>query len=108
MPEGPSTRYDLRRNRRPGGLCTFEAIARALDSVARQLTIAAQDIQVDDIKIKTIEKAKLFSELSRDWRAGTAASAASAAFDIVALSSGPTYRLPQGIPDPLYGEYGVM
>jgi DTW domain-containing protein YfiP len=30
LPEGAATRYDLRRNVRPGGLCTFEAIARAL------------------------------------------------------------------------------
>jgi DTW domain-containing protein YfiP len=30
LPEGASTRYDLRRSTRPGGLCTFEAIARAL------------------------------------------------------------------------------
>jgi DTW domain-containing protein YfiP len=30
LPEGESTRYDLRRNVRPGGLCTFEAVARAL------------------------------------------------------------------------------
>ncbi len=30
LPEGESTRYDLRRNVRLGGLCTLEAIARAL------------------------------------------------------------------------------
>ena len=30
LPECPSSRYDLRRNVRAGGLCTLEAIARAL------------------------------------------------------------------------------
>jgi DTW domain-containing protein YfiP len=30
LPEGAESRYDLRRNVRPGGVCTFEAIARAL------------------------------------------------------------------------------
>jgi DTW domain-containing protein YfiP len=30
LPEGAASRYDLRRNVRPGGLCTFEAVARAL------------------------------------------------------------------------------
>jgi DTW domain-containing protein YfiP len=35
LPEGASTRYHLRRNVRPGGLCTFEAIARALAIVER-------------------------------------------------------------------------
>lgn len=30
LPECPSSRYDLRRNVREGGLCTLEAIARAL------------------------------------------------------------------------------
>lgn len=30
LPAGPPTRYGLRRNEREGGLCTIEAIARAL------------------------------------------------------------------------------
>ena len=30
LPDGPPSRYHLRREVRPGGLATFEAIARAL------------------------------------------------------------------------------
>jgi DTW domain-containing protein YfiP len=35
LPEGPPTRYNLRRNTRPEGLCTLEAIARALAVIER-------------------------------------------------------------------------
>ena len=39
-----------------------EAMASALDTMARRLIIEAQSIQVDDIKLATEKRAQLFSE----------------------------------------------
>ena len=37
-----------------------QAMANALGTMARKLVLQAQDIQVDDIRIKTVERANLF------------------------------------------------
>lgn len=66
------------------------AMAKALTSVAFKLIASAQDIQVDDIKIKTVERANIMLELAASLNASASASAASSSFTIVPLS--PKYR----------------
>lgn len=46
-----------------------EGMASALDTIARRLMIEAEDIKVDDIAIKTIERAKLFENHAASIRA---------------------------------------
>lgn len=79
-----------------------EAMAKALDKMSRNLILAAQDIQVDDIKIKTVERAKLFADMAAGFRDGSLVSSADSAFDVVPLYSTASagYRVPQGTPTP--------
>jgi hypothetical protein len=82
------------------------AKARALNSMATQLINAAADIQVDDIKIKTIERANLMLNLSNSF-AARAAGTVGDAFGVVPLVSATSYSypVPQGTPAP-FGESG--
>lgn len=79
------------------------AMSKALSTMGRKLIIQAQDIQVDDIKIKTIERAKLFIDHADRLAAGEESSAAATAFQVVPLSTHPAYRVPQGTRDPWDG-----
>jgi len=76
------------------------AMSRALQTMGRKLIIQAQDIQVDDIRIKTIERAKLFIEHSDRLASGEEASDAATAFSVVGLTTHPAYRRPQGTREP--------
>ena len=77
-------------------------MSKALATMGRKLIIAAQDIQVDDIRIKTVERAKLFIEHADRLAFGVAEGDAANAFGVVPLhtthSAG--YRVPQGTPVP--------
>jgi len=81
------------------------AMAKALSSAAFQLIAAAEDIQVDDIKIKTIERAKLMLEYATTLNAGAVSGDAASAFTVVPLSVTPPSRYfsPQGVPSPWPG-----
>lgn len=78
------------------------AMSKAVSSMAQQLIINAQDIQVDDIRIKTIENARLMMEWATSLTGGVSAADADAAFSIVPLVSSNSYRRPrpQGTPYP--------
>lgn len=78
------------------------AKAKALGSMATQLIAAAQDIQVDDIKIKTVERANLMLQRSSTLLLGSDASDASSAFEVVpmTISTSGYPRVPQGTPRP--------
>lgn len=76
------------------------ALASAMSSMATQMIAAAQDIQVDDIRIKTVERAKLMLEQSSQLRGYALRGDASSAFSVVPLT-GKTFPIaPQGTPDP--------
>jgi hypothetical protein len=79
------------------------AMAKALGAMGRKLTIQAQDIQVDDIKIKTVERARLFMEHADRLLYGSEAADAATAFEIVPLSTNSSTRTPQGTRDPWPG-----
>jgi hypothetical protein len=66
------------------------AMAKALTSAAFKLIASAQDIQVDDIKIKTVERANLMLTMASGLSLAAAAGAASSAFNVVPLT--PQYR----------------
>lgn len=84
------------------------ALARALGSVATQMIAAAQDIQVDDIKIKTVVKAELMLKRASDLESGALLWDASTAFAIVALVTASNYSYPpQGSPFPNVTGYGT-
>lgn len=81
------------------------SLAEAMSSVANRLIMEAQDIQVDDIKIKTVEKAKLMLENAAGLRAG-ALRGASDGFSVVPLSTtGGGFRHVQGQRDPWQGGF---
>lgn len=83
-----------------------EAVARALDTMSRRLMIEAEDIQVDDIRIKTVERAKLFSDHASQIRANGLVRGGEG-FIVTAMrtvQSASPYT-PQGTPDP-YPEVG--
>lgn len=69
---------------------TDMAMSKALGAWANQLIAAAQDIQVDDIKIKTLEKAKLMSERAKELAGLAEYGSASTGFTVVSLT--PTTR----------------
>ena len=79
------------------------AMAKALGAMGRKLTVQAQDIQVDDIKIKTVERARLFMEHADRLLYGSEAADAATAFEIVPLSTRASNRTPQGTRDPWAG-----
>jgi len=59
------------------------AMAKALGSMANQLIAAAQDIVVDDIKIKTIERANMMLTRATNLDANALIGDASSAFSVV-------------------------
>lgn len=81
------------------------ALSSAISSAAFQLIASAQEIQVDDIRIKTVERAKLMLEYATSLGAGVIASDAASAFNVVELNTMPpyNYRAPQGTPSPWPG-----
>lgn len=76
------------------------AIGKALNSMAVQLLAAAEDIQVDDIRIKTYERANAMRELAKDYLSGSLSFGGNSGFAIVPISSGSNRFRPQGIPLP--------
>lgn len=82
------------------------AMSKAMTSMANQMIVAAQDIQVDDIKIKTIEQARLMLEMATSLATSAGYADASSAFTVVPMVSS-TYgnRTPQGTPR-AFGESG--
>jgi hypothetical protein len=84
------------------------ALARALGSMATQMIAAAQDIQVDDIKIKTVAKAELMLKRASDLESGAASWDAGTAFQVVQLVPASDYDyVPQGSPVPQRGGWGT-
>ena len=75
-----------------------QAMGNAMKSFAMQLILSAQDIQVDDIRIKTIERARLMMEFATGLIGSAATADAASAFQVVPLSGG-VYRTPQGTPE---------
>jgi len=80
------------------------AKAKALGSMATQLIASAQDIQVDEIKIKTVERANLMMKFAGGLLSNAGFADASEAFDIVPLNSANNFfpRVNRGRP----GAYG--
>lgn len=70
----------------------------ALESMATQLIAAAQEIQVDDIRIKTIERARLMLERASGFGVSSSIAGAASAFDVVPLVNSSGYHAPQGTP----------
>jgi len=62
------------------------AMAKALTSAAFKLISSAQDIQVDDIRIKTVERANLMLTLATTLGSAAAAGSASSTFSVVPLT----------------------
>lgn len=78
------------------------AKAKALGSMATQLIVAAQDIQVDDIRIKTVERANLMRQRADALLIAAGISDNGSAFEVVGLNTSyPTLLTrypPQGTP----------
>jgi hypothetical protein len=70
------------------------AMSKAMTSVAMQMINAAEDIQVDDIKIKTVERAKLMLQMANDLASRAIFTDASSAFSVVGLRTSNTIRYP--------------
>lgn len=84
------------------------AMSRALSSMAIQMIAAAQDIQVDDIRIKTVERAELMLRAAESLAGSANGQINDTGFTVVPLvaaSNGwPSYHV-QGQPRPV-GESG--
>lgn len=85
-----------------------ESITRATGyayrSLAGILTMSAVSIQTDDLRISTIERAKLMRELASDWLASADSEDQAAAgdiFDVVPFAGVSTYVHPEGSPWPV-------
>lgn len=78
------------------------AMSKALRTMGRKLILQAQDIQVDDIRIKTVERAKLFIEHADSLATSQDDIDAATAFSVVPLHTTQSagYRVPQGTPIP--------
>lgn len=78
------------------------AKASAIQSMAIQLIASAQDIQVDDIKIKTIERAQYMLQMASALTANALLMDASIAFQVVPLTIDPPFESypAQGTPFP--------
>ena len=76
------------------------ALSKAMTSMANQMIAAAQDIQVDDIRIRTVERANLMLQMAMSLAANATTAEASTAFGVVPLytSSSVGFRTPQGTP----------
>ena len=64
-----------------------QAMSNALRTVGRKLLLSAQDIQVDDIRIKTVERANTFMAHADTLAASGVAVDADTAFSIVPMRS---------------------
>lgn len=83
------------------------ALARALGSMATQMIAVAQDIAVDDIKIKTVQKAELMLKRAADLESGALLWDSSTAFSIVKLTPASDWVYPpEGSPWPHLGGNG--
>lgn len=78
------------------------AMTNALRTIGRKLLLQAQDIQVDDIRIKTVERAGLFMAHADALGASQDSADAATAFSVVPLVSvqGAGVRVPQGTTHP--------
>lgn len=78
------------------------AMSKAMTSMANQMIAAAQDIQVDDIRIRTVERANLMLQMAMSLAGNAIIADASIAFNIVPLytSSSAGFRVPQGTSRP--------
>jgi hypothetical protein len=77
------------------------AMSNALRTMGRKLLLQAQDIQVDDIRIKTVERANIFMAHADSMGATQDSIDADTAFSVVPLNVGVGYaRRPQGTPYP--------
>ena len=75
------------------------ALSRAMTSMATQMITSAQDIVVDDIRIKTVERANLMLTLATTLYHGSMMVEASSGFGVVGLEAATNYaRSPQGTP----------
>ena len=75
------------------------AMSRAMTSMATQMIASAQDIVVDDIRIKTVERANLMLTLATTLYRSSMFIEASSGFATVGLEAATDYtRNPQGIP----------
>jgi hypothetical protein len=82
---------------------TEEAQSKALSAMGRRLLLLAQDIQVDDIRIKTVERARWFMEHADKLMDSINANSSNGGLVVVGLSPLlPSYR-PQGTPYPEIG-----
>lgn len=79
------------------------ALGRAMSMMATQMIAAAQDIQVDDIRIKTVERAKLMMEQANVMLGVALRADADAGFSVVPLSMTTRGSAPQGTPNPWQG-----
>jgi hypothetical protein len=77
------------------------AMSRAMVSMANQMIAAAQDIQVDDIRIKTIERARLMLESALSISGANDSAEADSAFSVVPLTTQLLDTRPQGTPYPV-------
>lgn len=84
---------------------TNEAMAKALRTMGRKLILQAQDIQVDDIRIKTVERAKLFIDHADSLASTQDEIDAATAFQVVPMGTGGGYHTPEGTPTHL-GQVG--
>lgn len=76
-----------------------KAMSKAMWSMANQLILLAEEIQVDDIRIKTVERARLMMEASIALGGVANTSDAATAFNVVPLSPNDYgYPRPQGTP----------
>lgn len=83
------------------------AMSKAVESMARQMIAAAQDIQVDDIRIKTVERATALLEYAAGLSGSAAQADADASFSVVPLVAASSFSFPyvQGQPR-IVGETG--
>ena len=83
------------------------AKSSAMIAVATQMLMSAQDIQVDDIRIKTVERATAMMNAALALHGSAGIAAAADAFDVVPLTSQSSFHRarPQGTPHPI-GESG--
>lgn len=79
------------------------AMGNAKSMMATQMIAAAQDIQVDDIRIKTIERARLMLEQANFLLGYAVAADADTAFGVVPMRIKSIPSVPRGTPSPWSG-----
>lgn len=84
------------------------AVGKAMIAVANRLIYDAQDIQVDTIRIRTVERANLMLQIASGMLSRAGAAAAASSFQIVPLVSSTRVAWssgPQGTPSPWPGGF---